>query len=314
MKKYCVGVDVGGTTVKLGVFLCDGTLLKKWEIPTNKEDHGAKIVPDIASSIQENLQAEGIAYDAVEGIGMGVPGPVLEDGTVNRCVNLGWGVFCVKKALEEATGLPVTVGNDATVAAVGEAWQGGGKGYSSVVMITLGTGVGGGIVLHGKPWHGVHGAGGEIGHMFVVPEETEVCGCGKKGCLEQVASATGIVKEARKALASSMMPSALRGVDPLTARDVCDAAKAGDELARGVLEKLGHYLGLAMSHIAEVIDPEAFVIGGGVSKAGKILIDVSEKYFKEYSFHACRSAVITLATLGNDAGIYGAARMVIDEE
>lgn len=313
MKEYCFGVDVGGTTVKIGLFKVDGTLINSFEIPTRKEEKGKYVIGDIAEAIEKTMTDKQIAKDNVSGVGIGVPGPVLDDGTVNICVNIGWGVINVADELGKLINLPVKVGNDATVAALGEVWQGGGKGYDSLALFTLGTGVGGGIIVNGKPINGSHGAGGEVGHIPVVMDETQMCTCGKKGCLEQVASATGIVKEARKLLESSDEPSALRNYTELTSKDVFDEAKEGDALAIKAVEILGKYLGIAMAHVAGVVDPEVFVVGGGVSKAGQFLIDAIEKNYKNYAFHASRNAKITLATLGNDAGMYGAARLVIEE-
>lgn len=311
MSKYVFGVDIGGTTVKLGVFSVEGELLDKWEIKTRTEDGGANVLPDIAEALTDKMNSMSISKDEVKGVGMGVPGPVREDGTVDGCVNLGWGVFNAAEALGAKLGLPVKVGNDANVAALGEYWQGGGKGYKNVIMVTLGTGVGGGVIINGKIIDGTNGAGGEIGHMTIDPDETAVCNCGKKGCLEQYSSATGIVRLANKALAESDEPSALRDIDTVTAKDVFDAAKAGDSLAAKQVDELGKKLGLALANIACVVDPEVFVIGGGVSKAGQIIIDSVKKYYKLYAFRACANAEIALAKLGNDAGIYGGAAAVL---
>ena len=310
--KYVFGVDVGGTTVKLGYFTTEGELLDKWEIPTRKEDGGAYILSDIAESLKSRMVEKGISMDDVIGAGMGVPGPVRDDGTVIKCVNLGWGIFNAADELSKLLGVKVKVGNDANMAAFGEMWMGGGKGHNSIVMVTLGTGVGGGIILNGKMVAGVNGAGGEIGHMTMDTEETVVCGCGKCGCLEQYASATGIVRMAKKALAESDKESALRDIQELTAKDVFDAAKNGDGLALEQVEELGRKLGLAAAQIACVVDPEVFVIGGGVSRAGRIILDVTEKYFRKYAFHACRETKFELAALGNDGGIYGGARAVLE--
>ena len=311
MGKLCFGVDLGGTTVKMGLFTVEGALLEDWEIPTNKEDNGAHILDDIAASIKAKIENDSINEADVVGVGIGVPGPVTPNGIVKGCVNLGWGDTPVEESLKDKTGFNVKAGNDANVAALGELWQGGGKGFNSLVMVTLGTGVGGGIILDGKILAGVNGAGGEIGHIKINSEETDVCGCGKTGCLEQYASATGIVKAAKKALNTTDRPSRLREVQYISAKEVFDAAKAGDDLADELVNELGYNLGLALSHIACVVDPEAFVIGGGVSKAGEILINTIKKYYEENAFHACRGAKFELATLGNDAGIYGAAALIL---
>lgn len=311
MGKLCFGVDLGGTTVKMGLFTVEGSLLKDWEIPTRKEEKGAYILDDIAASIKNTIEEEDIDISDVTGVGIGVPGPVTPAGIVKGCVNLEWGDTPVEEILSDKTGFFVKAGNDANVAALGELWQGGGKGNSSLVMVTLGTGVGGGIVLDGEIVTGTHGAAGEIGHMSVVYDETQRCNCGKCGCLEQVASATGIVKETKKLLENSNTPSSLRDMDELTAKAVFDEAKKGDELALASVDILGKYLGIALSHIAEVVDPDVFIVGGGVSKAGDILIDAITKNYVNYAFNQCKKTPVKLATLGNSAGIYGAAKLVV---
>lgn len=314
MGKYGFGVDIGGTTCKIGLFEMNGTLLDKWEIKTNTANGGASILDDVAASVEKKLAERGISREDVAGIGVGVPGPVTGDGTVLKCVNLGWGEFNVADALSAKTGFVVKAGNDANVAALGEMWQGGGKGYQDVVMVTLGTGVGGGIILGGKMVAGSNGAGGEIGHIMMDENETDTCGCGKKGCLEQYASATGIVRMTNKLLAGDARESSLRGLPKVTAKDIFDAAKAGDSLALEAVDGLGRMLGTALANIACVVNPEVFVIGGGVSKAGEILTDTVEKYFMERTFHACRNAKFALATLGNDAGMYGCVHMLLEKE
>lgn len=311
MKAYGFGVDIGGTTVKLGLFRTSGELLDKWEIPTRKQDGGSQILPDVAESVKEKLTERGIDTEDVQGIGVGVPGPVTPEGVVRRCVNLGWGVFNVEDTLSGLTGYPVKAGNDANVAALGELWQGAGKGAKNIVMVTLGTGIGGGVIIDGNIVAGATGAGGEIGHLPVNDDETLVCGCGKKGCLEQYASATGVVTLTKRALEASEQLSSLRELPELTAKNLFDAAKANDALAVEVLEQFGKILGKGLASVACVANPEMFVIGGGVSKAGRIVTDVVEKYFALYAFHACREAQFKLAELGNDAGIYGCVKMIL---
>ncbi len=314
MGKYCFGVDVGGTTVKLGVFNTDGDLLEKWEIPTVTEDGGKKILPDIARSILREMDEREMERDEVVGVGIGAPGPVDSEGTIYGAVNLGWGTFSLKKELQILLNLPVEAGNDANVAALGEMWQGGARGYRNVVLVTLGTGVGGGIIVEGKILPGSTGAGGEIGHLHVNDKETIPCNCGNKGCLEQYVSATGMVRMAREKLAAQRREGILSRIpaDKLCAKDVWDAVKAGDPLAAEVAEDFGWYLGKAMAGVACVVNPEIFVIGGGVSKAGDILIDYVQKNYSKYAFRGCKGALFTLAKLGNDAGIYGAAKLVLD--
>ena len=313
MAKYVFGVDIGGTTVKIGLFTNDGVMVDKWEITTRTDEGGKYILSDIAASVENKLVEKAIDKTDVLGVGMGVPGPVKADGTVLRCVNLGWGIFNAADELSKLIGLPVKAGNDANMAALGEMWQGGGKGCTNIVMVTLGTGVGGGIIIDGKMLSGVNGAGGEIGHIQVNDDETEVCGCGRKGCLEQYTSATGIVRMANTMLNTTDRPSALRNVQYVSAKAVFDAAKQGDELAAEIVDRHGKCLGKTLAQIACVVDPEVFVIGGGVSKAGEIITDTTSKYFQEYAFHACKKTQFKLATLGNDAGMYGGACAILND-
>lgn len=311
MEKLCFGVDIGGTTVKIGLFEDNGKLLDKWEIPTNKENNGDNILSDVANSLNSKIVEKNLSKDDIIGVGIGVPGPVKADGTVSQCVNLGWGTFNVSEKFSTLTGLKVKTGNDANVAALGEMWQGGGKGYNSIIMITLGTGVGGGVILNGEILTGSCGGAGEIGHIMINYDEPDKCNCGKHGCLEQFASATGIVKEAKRLLNKTTTASKIRDIENLTAKDIFDAAKNGDLIANECVEQLGRYLGIACSHIAQIVDPEAFVIGGGVSKAGDILLNVIEKNYDCNVMIALQGKKFKLATLGNDAGIYGAAKMIL---
>jgi len=313
MENYVFGIDVGGTTVKCGLFTAEGTVLDKWEIRTNKENGGASILGDIAAAIDAKLAEKKIDKAQVLGVGIGVPGPVKGDGTVLKCVNLGWGVFNVNEEMSKLVGLPVAAGNDANVAALGEMWKGGGQGYQDVVMVTLGTGVGGGIILDGKIWAGSNGAGGELGHMIVNPEETDVCGCGGHGHLEQYASATGIVRMAKKELAASDAPTTLRNYETLYAKNIFDEAKAGDAVAAALVDKLCAILAGALTHVAATVDPQVFVIGGGVSKAGEILTEGLKKHYNQNLLSALYNKEFCLATLGNDAGIYGSAKMILDQ-
>lgn len=310
MKKYVFGVDVGGTTVKMGYFDIEGNLIEKWEIPTRTEDKGVNIIPDIAGSILVKLAQKDIDKKEVVGVGIGVPGPVKEDGTVLVAVNLGWDKRNTNEELEDLLGIPVKTANDANVAALGEMWRGGGQGYDDVVAVTLGTGVGGGVIIGGKVIAGSNGAGGEIGHIHLEDNESEECGCKGHGCLEQYASATGVVRLAKKKLADSSKPSVLRD-DEVTAKAVWDAVKADDELAKEVANIYGEYLGKGLAAVAAVVNPQVFVIGGGVSKAGRVVIDYMEPYFDKYAFPGTKNAKFVLAKLGNDAGIYGAAKLVL---
>ena len=310
--RYCFGVDVGGTTVKLGFFDEEGNLLEKWEIPTRTEDHGKNILPDVAASILDKMKEREVSREEIAGVGIGAPGPIDAKGTVYVAVNLGWGTFSLKNELQSLLNLPVEAGNDANVAALGEMWKGGGQGYSNVVAVTLGTGVGGGIIVDGKILSGATGAGGEIGHIHVMDDETEACNCGNCGCLEQYTSATGIVRLAKRRLAEDDKPSVLRESGNISAKTVFDAVKDGDELAIEVAERFGKILGKTLAGIAAVVNPEIFVIGGGVSKAGPVLLDYIQKNYTLYAFSGSRGALFALATLGNDVRIYGAAKLVLD--
>ena len=298
--EYCFGVDLGGTTVKIGLFQTDGRIVDKWEIPTRVENKGEAILPDIAEALKKKMEEKGLENSQVSGVGIGIPAPVDEEGIVQNTANLGWGYKEVKREMEALTGMNVAAGNDANVAALGEMWLGAGMGQKNMIMVTLGTGVGGGIIVNGQALAGAHGAGGEIGHICVNPKETERCGCGKKGCLEQYASATGITRLAKKRLAADDKNSALRGKE-VNAKEVFDA----------IVEEFGTYLGHAMANLAVVADPSVIVIGGGVSKAGEILLGYIEKYFKEKAFFANKDIKFVLAKLGNDAGICGAAKLIL---
>ena len=299
--KYGFGIDLGGTTVKIAYFDETGNMLEKWEIPTVTTDGGKQILPDIAASIRSFLDAHQINETEILGLGIGVPGPVNAKGVVNKCVNLGWGVFNIAEELSKLTGFPVKAGNDANVAALGEYWKGGGQGCENMVFVTLGTGVGGGIVIGGQLLHGSHGSGAEIGHMVLNPKETATCGCGKHGCVEQYGSATGIVRLAK-----------LHGMGDVTCKDIFDAGKAGDKVALEVLDEYYDYMGQFLGSLCSAVDPEVVVLGGGVSKAGKVLLEGIEPAFHKYVFHAASEVKFELASLGNDAGAYGAFKLALD--
>ncbi len=311
MSKYAFGVDVGGTTIKIGFFDVSGEIHSRWEIPTRKEEKGSYILPDVAKAILDKCIEANVSKDDVLGIGIGVPGPVDADGIVYGAVNLGWETVDIPGDMFELTGIRTMAGNDANVAALGEMWKGGGIGHKNLIAVTLGTGVGGGIIIGGEILAGSTGAGGEIGHIHLEDLEDEACGCGNKGCLEQYTSATGIVRLAKRQLAKTSAPSILRN-GAISAKSVFDAVKENDALAIEIAEKFGEYLGKGLAGIAAVVNPEIFVIGGGVSKAGPILLTYIEKNYQKYAFKGCRDAEFALATLGNDAGIYGAVRMIMD--
>ena len=306
------GVDVGGTTIKTGLFEDNGRLIEKYEIPTDKTEQGRHIIDNITEHLRGVLEEKGMEISQCQGVGIGLPGPVDSEGNILGCVNLGWGTFNIEQEFSKKFGgLPVKAGNDATVATLGEQRAGAGRGMNNLVMITLGTGVGGGIINQGEIVYGTNGAAGEIGHL----EETDMCSCGKCGCLEQYASATGVVRMAKKLMDTSFGNDLDKDSHTVlnrecTAKQVFDAAKAGDVLAKKTVECLGKYLGMALATAACILNPECIVIGGGVSRAGEILIKEVEKNFNELVFRPCKNVKFMLAELGNDAGIYGAAALI----
>ena len=314
MKEYAFGIDLGGTTAKIGLFTTSGALLEKWEVATDTSNAGEHILENLAAAVLGKMKEKSIQPEQVEGVGIGVPGPVLDSSIVPIvCANLGgWGERNVSAQLSGLLdGLKVLVGNDANVAVLGEIWMGAAKGAKNAVMVTLGTGVGGGVVVNGKVIDGVHGAGGEIGHITVNRHETAVCGCGKRGCLEQYSSATGVVRCMKKLLDENPdIPCVLRGTE-FAAKDVFDAARNGDALAAREVDEMSDTLGMALANIASTVDPEAFLVGGGVARAGDVLFAPLNKHFQEYAFKSCRETPIKQASLGNDAGIYGAVRLIV---
>ena len=314
MKEYAFGIDLGGTTAKIGLFTTSGALLEKWEVATDTSNAGEHILENLAAAVLGKMKEKSIQPEQVEGVGIGVPGPVLDSSIVPIvCATLGgWGERNVSAQLSGLLdGLKVLVGNDANVAALGEIWMGAAKGAKNAVMVTLGTGVGGGVVVNGKVIDGVHGAGGEIGHITVNRHETAVCGCGKRGCLEQYSSATGVVRCMKKLLDENPdTPCVLRGTE-FAAKDVFDAARNGDALAAREVDEMSDTLGMALANIASTVDPEAFLVGGGVARAGDVLFAPLNKHFQEYAFKSCRETPIKQASLGNDAGIYGAVRLIV---
>lgn len=310
MEKYVFGVDVGGTSIKLGLFASTGTLLEKWQIDTHVREDECGILEDIAAAIRSKLAEKHICQSDVLGIGMGVPGAVLPDGTVNRCVNLGWGVLKAGEILQKLLGVPVKIGNDANVAALGEQFKGSAEGLDNCVMVTLGTGVGAGIILNGQIVPGNFGAAGEIGHFAMKDGETDICGCGKHGCLEQYTSANGIARLGRR---YAQKCDSILGKDAqIDSIQVFSAARQGDAAAQAALNEMFDLLGRALAYTAAVIDPEAFVIGGGVSNAGAVLTEGVRAAYQKYCFHASVHTKILLASLGNDAGIYGACKLALD--
>lgn len=312
MKRYGFGADIGGTTCKLGLFSVEGELLEKWEIPTDTTDGGTRILFDVADAVENKLKERCIPRTEVLGIGLDAPGAIGEDGVVSQAVNLGWRQYPAKEVLKQRTGMKVRICNDANAAALGEQWMGGGAGCLDMVMVTLGTGVGGAVIADGRVLGGAHGIAGEIGHMIVCPAETERCACGRYGCLEQYASATGLVRVTRRLLEKKNRRTILTDTPELGAKQIVDAAGRGDEIALDALEVLGKTLGSALAAVAVVTDPKRFVIGGGVSKAGDILLEIIRKYYVQEVLAEGRDTEFALASLGNDAGMYGSMRLLLD--
>ncbi|HFI0240035.1 TPA: ROK family glucokinase [Streptococcus suis] len=318
MSKKIIGIDLGGTSVKLAILTTEGEIQEKWSIKTNILDDGSHIVPDIIESILHRFETHGLTKDDFLGVGMGSPGVVdSEAGTVIGAYNLNWKTLqLVKEQFESALGLPFFIDNDANVAALGEQWVGAGNNNPNVVFMTLGTGVGGGVIAAGNLIRGVKGAGGELGHITVDFEAPFACTCGKKGCLETVASATGIVNLSRRYADQYAGDAKLKQMiddgQDVTAKDVFDLAKEGDDLALIVYRHFSEYLGVACANIAAVLNPAYIVLGGGVSAAGEFLLDGVRKVFAENSFPQIKeSTQIVLATRGNDAGVLGAASLVL---
>ena len=310
--KYCFGIDIGGTTVKIGLVAENGEIVTRWEVPTRKGSDPTGLLEDVKVSLANCMAEREIEKADILGIGMAAPGPVTEDGVLHGCVNIGWGDVDLDDLAEDVIGIsPVRIGNDARVAALGEAAYGAGKNAESLLMVTLGTGVGGGVVLDGKILMGMSGVAGEIGHMTIDPYETETCGCGKKGCLEQYASATGMVRAAERFLKEKDSDSVLRQKEAVSAKDLWDAAKAGDKLANEIVDFVCDRLGSALANAIYLVDTEMIVIGGGVCAAGQFLLDKVENAYNGKVFAHSRNKKFALAKLGNDAGIMGAAALIL---
>ena len=311
-KKWYVGVDIGGTTIKMAFVSSEGKIVTKWEIPTNKIDGGKHITSEIAHAIDEKCTELGEKRDVLVSIGLGAPGFInMETGFIYQAVNIGWKDFALKEQLEAKTGLPVQVDNDANIAALGEMWTGAGDNAKNLLCVTLGTGVGGGVITNGQILHGVNGMAGEIGHYTSVPDGGAACNCGKTGCLETIASATGIARLAMEKLGDypeSVLIATYDKSAAITSKDVFEAAETGDKLANQVIEEVSFHLGLALANLAIALNPEKIVLGGGVSKAGQLLLAPLEKQFKRFALaRVAEGCEFKVATLGNDAGVIGGA-------
>lgn len=317
-EKWYVGVDIGGTTIKMAFVTSYGEIVTKWEIPTDKQDGGKQITTDIARAIDRKCEELNEPKTKLVAIGMGAPGFIeMKTGFIYHAVNIGWRDFPLKDRLEMESGLPVTVDNDANIAALGEMWRGAGDGAKNLLCVTLGTGVGGGIIANGQILHGVNGMAGEIGHITSIAEGGAPCNCGKTGCLETISSATGIARIATEGLADfpdSKLQYTFEKMETLTAKDIFTAAAHQDPLAMKVLDEVSFHLGLALANIANALNPEKIVLGGGVSKAGEVLLNLVEKHFKRYALgRVAEGADFRIATLGNDAGVIGGAWLAKQE-
>ncbi|MEH7399549.1 ROK family glucokinase [Gottfriedia acidiceleris] len=315
MAKMIVGVDLGGTSIKLALLTNNGEFIDKWEVPTDKSDSGKHIPKTITIAIEEKLKQMDKTKEEIAGIGIGAPGSVrLEDGLIFAAVNLGWVNFPLKEILEKESGIPVIVDNDANIAAVGEMWKGAGNGAKDVVMVTLGTGVGGGVIVNGDVAHGISGSAGEIGHITVQLENGVLCNCGKRGCLETISSATGIARIANEKLQNTTKETVLKEMSngsPVTTKDVFEAYSNGDEVAEEIVNHVMRYLALVLAGVGNTLNPENIIIGGGVSNAGELLLKPLKKYFDEFAFTTVRDSTrLSIAKLGNDAGAIGAAYLV----
>ncbi|KPN79704.1 Glucokinase [Apilactobacillus kunkeei] len=317
MVRKLIGIDLGGTTTKLAFLTDSGEILDKWAITTDVSANGENIVPNIINSISKKMEDSDHKIDDFIGIGMGTPGSVnREEGTVIGAYNLNWKTTQhIKDQIEKALGLPFVLDNDANVASLGEYWKGAGSKDSDVVFVTLGTGVGGGVIVNGELAHGVNGGAGEIGHITVEPGGFE-CTCGKRGCLEQYASATGVVKVAKNLSSEftgqSRLKEMINSGEEVTSKVVFFLADNGDIFANQVVDHVCYYLGLALANVGNTLNPDNIVIGGGVSNAGNTLLQPTTKYFQENAFRPVRdSTKIRLAQLGNDAGVIGAGSLAL---
>ena len=319
MGMYCFGIDVGGTSVKCGLFLTNGTLVEQWEIPTRLENNGSSILPDVADAIKTKLDERGITKDNVDGVGIGIPGPVNENGEVPMAVNLHWGFKAVASELSALTGLPAKAANDANIAALGEAWKGAAEGAKNVILVTLGTGVGGGIIIDGKIFSGFNSAGAEIGHTVIV-KGGRPCMCGRRGCWEKYASARALAEDTLAAMEQhkdNIMWSYVHG-DParVNAKTAFDAMRAGDALGTQVVQNFVEYVACGLTNLINIFQPEIICIGGGVSKEGDTLLAPVQAVVdqEDYAREGMRRTKIVTAKLRNDAGIIGAAGLATQHQ
>ncbi|PAE31212.1 ROK family glucokinase [Oceanobacillus profundus] len=317
MEKLLLGIDIGGTSVKIGIINQQGEILEKWEVPTNKLNAGITIVDEIWASIERKLSILHLSISSFLGVGVGAPGFIdMDSGIVSEAVNIGWKDFPLADQLKEKSSLPVFVANDANIAVLGENWTGAGNQAKNLVALTLGTGVGGGIIVNGSILNGINGMAGELGHL-TIEKDGYACNCGNNGCLETIASATGIVRQAMDKIASypdSKPAEIYKKYQAITAKDIFDLAKDGDAIAISIVKRTADVLGQVIANLGVIINPSKVLIGGGVSKAGDLLVNEIRIAFRKYALPRVSDACeIKIAQLGNDAGIIGGASLVLEK-
>ncbi|MBZ9685129.1 ROK family protein [Clostridium estertheticum] len=309
-----IGIDLGGTNIVVGIVTNEGNIITKKSTPTLASRTALVVIEDMVSLIYKTLEVSGISMEDIELIGIGVPGLVeYNSGIIKQCVNLGWENVDICKILKEKTGKRILIENDANAAAGGEYLFGTMKNHFNSVFLTLGTGVGGGIILNGKLYRGKNGAAAEIGHM-IVGENFYNCACGNNGCFETFTSATGIIKYAKKLINENPQDTLIlkkaNGLDEIDAKIIFDCAKQGDKLANLVVERFVKYFSIGICNILNILDVTMIGIGGGVSAAGEFFMELLLSDIKKHKlFKEIPVCYIKIATLGNDAGIIGAAML-----
>ena len=310
---FYVGIDLGGTNIAVGVVSETGSILAEAGAKTLADRPYQAIVRDMAELVRKAVSKARLTLDDVRSIGIGIPGVVDDQGVVFNCTNLGWVNVPLRAEMQKHINKPVLIDNDANAAALAESCAGVSMGCKSSVFITLGTGVGGGIIVDGKPWAGGHGRAGEIGHMCLVPDGVP-CTCGRNGCVERYCSGTALIRMAKQACSNYpdtvLMQKAGGNVDRINAKMVIDAAKEGDASALRVFNSFARYLALTISNITWFFDPEMIVLGGGISHAGQFLLDAVLPLIPPcQAFEKLALPRIELARLGNEAGVIGAAML-----
>ncbi len=316
MDKIVLGLDIGGTSVKIGFITRKGEILKKWEIPTNRKEHGKYIVEEIWQSVLKNLNSINLDQQSIYSIGAGAPGFIdRNSGIIYEAVNIGWKNYNLAGQLKALANVPVFIENDANLAALGENWKGAGNGARNMIAVTLGTGVGGGIIVNGEVLNGVNGTGGEIGHI-IVESEGAVCNCGGKGCLETIVSATGMVRQALELIGdnpSSQLSNLYDKNGEVSAKDVFNLAGKGDKLSQQIIDRNTGILGSLLANLSVIINPSVITIGGGLSQAGETFINaIANSFHKKAMPRVSEVCSIKVAELGNDAALIGAAKMSHD--